>query len=264
VSRYVVVKMGGHALDAAESFELAVDSLARDLLALLANGVSPVIVHGAGPQITALMRDLSIPNEFVEGLRVTDERTMEVVSMALGHVNNLLVAGLNHRGVLAEGQAGTDAGLLSASLRGRRWGRAGGDIKVRSDAIVSAVERSVVPVINPIAVDSKGRLVNCNADSVAGAIAAALGAEALVLLSDVDQLRLDPDDPKTAVASVTRARIHELVDAGAIREGMRPKMDAALHAIDAGAARVVVTNGSRPNALTDALSGRGLFTEVTK
>jgi len=264
VSRVVVVKLGGHALDAAESFEDAIDSLARDLATLVTEGVAPVIVHGAGPQISALMRDLGIPSEFVEGFRVTDERTMEIVSMALGHVNQLLVAGLNHRGVAAEGVAGPDGRLLTASLRGRRWGRAGGEIKVRVDALRSVADRGAVAVVNPVAVDAKGRLVNCNADSVAGAISAALGAEALVLLSDVDQLRLDPDDPKTAVSSVTRARVLELVASGAIREGMRPKMDAALNAVDAGAARVVVTNGARNNALSDALNRRGLYTEVTR
>jgi acetylglutamate kinase len=264
VTRSVVVKVGGHALEAADSFESAIDTLARDLAAVSAQGVSPVVVHGAGPQITALMGDLGMRSEFVEGLRVTDERTMQVVAMALGHVNLLLVAGLNHRGVLADGVSGPDGELLRASLRGRRWGRAGGEVKVRPAILEHIAASGAVAVVNPVAVDGKGRLVNCNADTVAGAIAAAIGAEALFMLSDVDQIRLDPDDPKTAVSSITRARVLELVDAGAIREGMRPKMQAALSAVDAGARRVVVTNGARENALADALNRRGLFTEITR
>ncbi len=263
MTRYVIVKVGGHALDAASDLAVAMDHLAADLKALMRDGYVPVVVHGAGPQITALSQSLGLTSTFVKGLRVTSEEMMSVVAMALSVVNLSLVGALNSRGVEAQGLAGPDRSLLTATPRGPRWGRAGGDVHVRTD-VIEELGVGVVGVVNPVAVDRFGQLLNCNADEVAGALSGALGAEALVLLSDVDQLRLDPDDPSTAVGSVTRAEVATLIARGAIRDGMEPKVAAALCAVDAGARRVVIANGARPNALVAALSDEGLFTEVTK
>jgi acetylglutamate kinase len=128
--------------------------------------------------------------------------------------------------------------------------------------VITSLFAHATPVISPLALDESGRLLNCNADTVAGCVAGALGAAALVLLSDVDQLRADPLDPASALESVDGARARQLLAEGAAREGMRPKMIAALDALDGGAARVLVANGTRPHALRDALAGTIPLTEV--
>jgi acetylglutamate kinase len=263
VSRVIVVKLGGHALDGVGDLADSLDALAADLVALRDEGYAPVVVHGAGPQISTLLERLGIASRFVDGLRVTDDATMSVVAMVLGYVNLQLVAGLRARGLAVTGLTGADEGLVTATLQGEAWGRAGGSVTVTPAPVAAICERGVIPVVNPVGVDAGGHLVNCNADAVAGALAAATGAEALVLLSDVDQLRTNPDEPTSAVATVTRARIGELLADGSIREGMRPKVSAALNALDAGARRVVIANGTRPRAVLAALAGQGLFTEVT-
>jgi acetylglutamate kinase len=264
VNRFVVVKLGGNALEAADDLERALDDLARDLLELRAKGVSPVVVHGAGPQISTLLDQLGVVSEFVEGLRVTSDEAMAAVAMALSYVNLTVVAGLNERGVTAQGVSGADRSLLRASLRGQRWGRAGGSVVADGFALESLARDGVVPVVNPVALDSEGRFVNCNADAVAGAVTAALRAEALVLLSDIDQLRTRVEDPSSAVGRVTRAEVLALIEDGSIRDGMLPKMRAAIEALDAGATKVVLANGARPGALGDALDERGVNTEVVE
>lgn len=259
----VVVKLGGHALGGPDQISRALDAVADDLADLRAAGRPVVLVHGAGPHITSMLADLGVSSRFVDGLRVTDEVTLGVVTMCLAQVNALVVAGLTARGVPAAGLAGPDEGFLVARVGDDRLGLVGEIDKVNGALLAERLERGV-PVVNPIATDGRGGLLNCNADAVAGAVAAAIGAQALVLLSDVDQLRRDPEDPTTAIGSVTEAEVLDLVAAGRIREGMIPKVGAALAALSAGARRVVITDGRRRHALSEALGGRGLFTEVTR
>ena len=263
MSRYVVIKLGGHALEGSNSFEAALDSLALDLMAMDHDGAHCVVVHGAGPQIDTVLDTLGIAITTIDGLRVTDDQTMDVVAMVLGHVNMRLVAGLNQRGVHAVGVAGPDGSFLRASLMGPSWGRVGSQIQVAPFILEDHARRSIVSVVNPVAVDGEGHLLNCNADAVAGAIASSLQAEALIILSDVDQIRLDPNDPGSAVATLTREEAIELLATGAVRDGMVPKVNAALEALAAGAARVVVANGSRERSMVGVLRREGLYTEVT-
>jgi len=259
---YYVVKLGGHALDSLKPDAAILVALAEDLGALAREGHRAVVVHGGGPQIQALLDAVGHESHFADGLRVTDDATMEFVVMGLSQVNVHLVAAFNQAGLASVGLSGVDGSTLRASPLGGAWGRAGGAPKVEVELLVTLLERSVTPVVSPLAVDEFGGLVNCNADSAAGSLAGALDADALVLLSDVDQLRADRFDATSALASVSGTEVHRLIERGAVREGMRPKMIAALDALAGGAARVLVANGTRPHALRDALAGTIPVTEV--
>ena len=259
----VVVKLGGHALDGATDLEHTLDMLASDLASLANSGTHVVLVHGAGPQISELLTTLGIPVSFVDGLRVTDAATMNVVAMSLGLVNQQLVLGLQRRQVRAVGLSGVDAGMVTATSKGERWQRAGDVTHVDTSYLSHVLAQGFLPVVSPVSASVSGELMNCNADAVAGALAAAVRADALVLLSDVDRLRRDPDDPNSAVASATVEDVEALMASGAIRDGMTPKMHAALTAVTAGARRVVLANGTRAGALANALSDARTGTEIT-
>lgn len=259
-----VVKLGGHALDSFSVRSPVLVALASDVMALRDRSTNVVIVHGGGPQIGSLLDAVGVASHFHEGLRITDEATMEYVAMALGQVNLHLVAALNHAGLVSVGLSGADGSTLATSVLGPPWGRVGASPKVDTGLIEALWKASATPVMTSIAVDESGELVNCNADAAAGALAGALNAQSLVLLSDVDQLLADPLDESTALTSVTGAEVRSLLEAGNAREGMRPKMIAALGALESGAQRVVMANGSRPHALRDALSGTIPMTEVLR
>ena len=232
--------------------------------ALRAQNVDVVIVHGGGPQIAELLNATGLVSEFHDGLRVTDEVTMEYVAMALARVNLHLVAALVHAGLTCVGLSGVDNGLLRAEAVGEPWGRIGAAPKVDGELIANVWRNGLTPVVSPVALDHHGELVNCNADVAAGALAGALDAELLVLLSDIDQLRSDPVDPASALVAVSGEDVRRLVDTGAAREGMRPKMLAALDALEGGARRVLLANGTREHALRDALKRTIPTTEVAR
>jgi acetylglutamate kinase len=263
VSRYVV-KLGGHALDSLSPASPLLAALADDVRALRAKNIDVVIVHGGGPQITELLEATGRVTAFHDGLRVTDEVTMEYVAMALGHVNIHLVAALVHAGLTCVGLSGVDNGLLRAEAVGLPWGRIGAAPKVDGELIVNVWRDALTPIVSPVALDHAGELVNCNADVAAGALAGALDAELLVLLSDIDQLRSDPNDEVSALDTVSGDEVRRLLDSGAAREGMRPKMLAALDALEGGARRVLLANGTREHALRDALDNTIPTTEVVR
>ncbi len=254
-----VVKLGGHALESLSPTSPILAALASDLGQLAANSL---VVHGGGPQIAELLERVGRPSVFHEGLRVTDDATIEYVAMALARVNVHLVASLGNCGLRCVGLSGADAGTLRAQPVGGYWGRISSSPKVDTQVVAALWAEHLTPVISPLALDDDGELVNCNADVVAGALAGALDAKVLVLLSDVDQLLADPLDPESALSSVSGDDVRAMLASGAAREGMRPKMMAALEAIDAGARRVLLANGTRPHALRDALAGSIATTEV--
>jgi len=260
----LVVKLGGHALDDLSPRSAVLVELAQDIEALRDAGVDVVVVHGGGPQIAALLDEVGLESRFHEGLRVTDLATMRYVAMALDEVNARVTAALNRAGLASVGLRGADATLLESSPLGDAWGRAGSSPKVRTEIVHVLWSSGLTPVVSPVAVDGHGELLNCNADTVAGALAGALAARTLVLLSDVDQLRADPDDDTSALSSASGALVRALVESGAARDGMRPKMVAALDALDGGAERVVLANGTRSHALRCALGGDGPTTEVVR
>lgn len=257
-----VVKIGGHALDSLRPDADVLQSLANDVATLRQGSTNVVIVHGGGPQISTLLDAVGIASRFHDGLRITDDATMEYVAMALSIVNLRLVTAFNHAGLASVGLSGADGAMLRASAMGEPWGRSGAAPKVDASVIRSMWAQGLTPVVSSVAVDEVGELVNCNADSAAGALAAALDATALILLSDVDQLRADPLDPTTALSVVSGDEVRRLIDEGAVREGMRPKMLAALDALEGGAQRVVLANGTQPHALRGVLDGSFATTEV--
>jgi acetylglutamate kinase len=254
-----VVKLGGHALDSLAPTSPVLVALASDVAQLRSDAV---VVHGGGPQIASLLESVGQSSRFHEGLRVTDQSTMEFVAMALAQVNAHLVAALGQSGLRCVGLSGVDGATLRATAVGEPWGRIATSPKVDPDVVFALWARNFTPVLSPVAVDDDGGLLNCNADAAGGALAGALDAEVLVLLSDVDQLRADPDDASSALARVTADDVRAMLESGAAREGMRPKMTAALDALDAGARRVLLANGTRPHALRDALAGAIATTEV--
>jgi len=256
-----VVKLGGHALDSTAPTSPVLTQLAEDCAALQGQRHQVVVVHGGGPQIAELLAEVGLESVFEQGLRVTDDDTMRFVTMALQEVNVRIVAALSHAGVKAIGLCGADASVLRADALGAPWFRAGKNPVVDASLLELLCAANYTPVVSPVAVDLEGGLLNCNADTAAGAIAGALGAT-LLLLSDIDQLRSDPDDASSALATVSAATVKELIATGAAREGMRPKMTAALDALSGGALQIIMANGTRPHALRDALLGTIPTTEV--
>lgn len=260
----LVIKVGGHALDDLSAASAVLGDLATDVARLREGGERVVLVHGGGPQIAQLLALAGLESRFVDGLRVTDEPTMGFVAMALADVNLRVVAALNHAGLAAVGLTGADGSLLHSTSLGEPWQRAGGAPSVRADVVLALVDAGFVPVVCSVALDAQGGLLNCNADAAAGALARALDADRLVLLSDVDQIRSDANDPASALTALTRDELRSLVDSGAAREGMRPKAEAALAALEGGARSVTLANGGRAHALAGALSGEIPTTEVTQ
>jgi len=261
--RSLVVKVGGHALDSLEPTSPVLVDLAADIAELHDEGVEVVVVHGGGPQIQTLLADVGLEGHFNNGLRVTDEATMRYVAMALSEVNLAIVSSFNHHGLVSVGLSGSDGSVLSSAPLGDVWGRVAAVPKVRAEVITALWRENFTPVMNSIAVDDHGGLLNCNADTAAGAVASSLGAM-LVLLSDVDQLRRDPDDATTGLETVTATQLVELVSSGSARDGMRPKGLAALDALEGGATSVLIANGTRPHALAGALARTNPTTEVVR
>jgi acetylglutamate kinase len=260
----LVVKLGGHALDELTTRSVVLVDLAQDIAHLRTLGTNVVVVHGGGPQIASLLASMGLESRFHEGLRITDRATMKYTAMALGEVNLLITAAFNQAGLASVGISGADATMVCATSLGEPWDRAGGSPKVRDDVVTTLWSAGLTPIVSPVAVDEFGELLNCNADTVAGALAGALEAEVLVLLSDVDQLRLQPDDPSTALESVTSAQVRAMLVSDDARDGMRPKVTAALDALSAGAQRVLLANGTRAHALRDALARSIATTEVVR
>ncbi len=258
----LVVKLGGHALDSLRATSPVLVDLALDVAELRSNGTDVVVVHGGGPQISSLLAELGVESHFHNGLRVTDSRTIGYVAMALSLVNLRVVAALNLAGLACIGLSGPDGAVLTATAGDLPGDHVGYSPKARADVLALLWRAGLTPVMTSIALSDDGGLVNCNADTVAGALVGALGSAALILLSDVDQLRSDPDDASTSLESVSGLDVRALIDSGAARDGMRPKMTAALDALEGGATRVIMANGARRHALRDALANAVPTTEV--
>ncbi len=260
----VVVKLGGHALDSLDPTSPVLVDLAHDVAQLRDEDVHVVVVHGGGPQIADLLVRVGLESTFQDGLRVTDTETMRYVLMALSDVNVRIVAALNDAGLASVGVCGADAGLLRSESVGAPYDRVGHAPLVNRDVLDALWSAGLTPVVSPVALDKSASPLNCNADTVAGALAAEMSADVLVLLSDVDQLRGDVDDPASAKSSVTGEEIETMKSSGAARDGMNPKLTAALDALHGGAERILLANGTRSHALRDALAGAIPTTEVLR
>jgi acetylglutamate kinase len=264
--RTVVIKYGGHAMiDPALAH-----SFTRDVVLMRYVGINVVVVHGGGPQIDQELATLGVVSERIDGLRVTDERTMEVVQMVLGgRVNPGIVALINEQGGKAVGLNGHDDCCVRAervtSMRTKAGrlvdpGRVGAVSEVRPRLIQSLLAERFIPVIAPIAVDGQGRSLNVNADTVAGAVASALDAEKLVLMTDIEGVK---GADGHLIPSLTPGDIDRLKAEGVISGGMIPKVDCALDAMRAGTRKVHIIDGRLKHALLlEVFTDKGIGTEI--
>ena len=261
----VVIKYGGAAMERADLKE----PFALDVILLKFVGINPVIVHGGGPQIGALMKRLGKEPKFVGGMRVTDQETVEIVEMVLvGKINKEIVGLINHHGGRAVGLSGKDADLIRAHKRLHRMpdgtvvdiGLVGEVECVNPEPIRLLEEHGFVPVIAPVGVGREGETYNINADIVAGEVAAALGAEKLIHLTDVQGIL---DDAKRFLSTLSRTDAERLMGAGVIDGGMLPKVESSLRALKGGTAKAHIIDGRVPHAiLLELFTREGIGTEI--
>lgn len=238
----VVIKLGGHAMGSDE----AMDEFARDVVLMRQVGVNPVVVHGGGPMINAMLDRLQIKSEFVNGKRVTDEATMDVVEMVLsGLVNKRIVQAINGQGGRAIGLSGKDAQLITCSQTNPDLGFVGTPEEVNPRVLRDLTEKEYIPVIAPLGTGRGGETFNINGDTAAGAVAAALKADRLLLLTDVAGVKNAAGD---VVTELSATQIREMTADGTIAGGMIPKTETALAAIDGGVRAAVILDGRAPNA----------------
>lgn len=238
----VVIKLGGHAMGSDEAME----SFARDVVLMQQVGVNPVIVHGGGPMINAILDKLGIVSDFVDGKRVTDGATMEVVEMVLsGLVNKRIVQAVNAQGGRAIGLSGKDANLMICKAADPDLGFVGRPDEVSPEFLRSLAAAEIIPIIAPIGFGRGGETFNVNGDTAAGAIASALKADRLLLLTDVAGVKDSQGDVLTALHA---DQIRDLIRDGVIAGGMIPKTETALDALNGGVRAVVILDGRAPNA----------------
>jgi acetylglutamate kinase len=244
--RTVVIKYGGHAMEDPALAEL----FATDVVLMRLVGMNPVVVHGGGPQITALMRRLGKEPEFVDGRRVTDAETVDIVRMALvGKVNREIVASINRHGSYAVGLSGEDAGLIRVDQRDPRLGFVGDVREIDPSIVLRLIREELIPVIATVGLDDEGRAYNINADAVAGAVAEALAAEKLVYLTDVAGVYRNWPDETSLISRIDADDLEKLVADGGASEGMIPKLDSCVAALRGGVRRAHILDGRVPHAL---------------
>jgi len=239
----IVIKLGGHAMGSDE----AMDSFARDVVLMRQVGVNPVIVHGGGPMINAMLGKLGVQSEFVDGKRVTDKATVEVVEMVLsGLVNKRIVQAVNRQGGTAVGLSGKDANLMICDQTDPALGFVGTPARMNPKLLTDLFAHEIIPVIAPIGAGHDGETFNVNGDTAAGAIAAALKADRLLLLTDVPGVK---NAEGKVVTELTAENIREMTRAGVIAGGMIPKTETALAAMEGGVRAVAIIDGRAPNAV---------------
>ncbi|MCG7522260.1 acetylglutamate kinase [Ruegeria sp. Ofav3-42] len=239
----VVIKLGGHAMGSDEAME----SFARDVVLMRQVGVNPVVVHGGGPMINAMLDKLDIQSEFVNGKRVTDKATVEVVEMVLsGLVNKRIVQAINDQGGMAVGLSGKDAQLMLCDQTDESLGFVGSPAEMNPKILHDLFAHDVIPVIAPLGAGRNGETFNVNGDTAAGAIASALKADRLLLLTDVSGVKNAAGD---VVTELKAGQIREMTLDGTIAGGMIPKTETALDALHSGVRAVVILDGRAPNAV---------------
>jgi acetylglutamate kinase len=254
----VVIKYGGHAMiDPALK-----ESVIMDVLLLHSVGIRPVVVHGGGPEINAMLKKVGIESQFVRGLRVTDAQTMEIAQMVLlGKLNTEIVSLLNHFGGKGVGLSGKDAQLLIAVKKPMQMPNSLGEMEdvdlgqvgeirsVTTDILDTLLGQGYIPVISPVASGENGETYNVNADTVAGKIAEALQADKLLLLTDVRGILRDVSDPDSLLSTITRGEVATLVEQGVLNGGMLPKVECAVSALKSGVGSVHILDGRLSHAI---------------
>ena len=258
--KIVVVKYGGNAM----INEDLKQQVMEDICLLWLIGVKVVLIHGGGPEISETMKKFGKKSEFVNGLRVTDKETVDIVQMVLaGKVNKTLVNLLQMKGGHAVGLSGIDGGILEATMKDEALGYVGEITKIRTQPITDLLEKNYIPVVSTIASDRQGNTFNINGDTAAASIAGALGAERLIMMTDIAGLLRDKDDPTTLIPAVTVSEAKQLFEEGVISGGMIPKVDCCIEAIEKGVKHVVIMDGRVPHSiLMELLTDEGAGTMV--
>ena len=260
--KIVVIKYGGNAM----VNEQLKQQVMEDIVLLWLIGVKVVLVHGGGPEINQTMEKMGKQATFVNGLRVTDEETVNIVQMVLaGKVNKDLVNLIQMKGGHAVGLSGIDGGTIEAVIKDEKLGYVGKITKIRTQPILDLLEKGYIPVISTIASDRQGHTYNINGDTAAAHIAGALEAERLIMMTDIAGILENKDDPSTLIPHVTVEEAKELYEKGIISGGMIPKVDCSIEAISHGVKNVVIMDGRIPHSiLMELLTDEGAGTMVTK
>lgn len=258
VGKTVVIKYGGNAM-VNESLK---QQVMEDIVLLWLIGVKVVLVHGGGPEISELMTKLGKKAEFVDGLRVTDKETVDIVQMVLaGKVNKTLVNLLEMKGGKAIGVSGMDGRLIEAKIKDERLGYVGKITKVNIKTVEDILDKGYIPVISTIGCDREGNAYNINGDTAAAYIAGALATERLIMMTDIAGVLRDKDDPDSLIPEITIAEAEELKKEGIISGGMIPKVECCIEAINEGVKNVVIMDGRIPHSiLMELLTNEGAGT----
>ena len=258
--KIVVIKYGGNAM----INEQLKQQVMEDIVLLWLIGVKVVLVHGGGPEINDLMDKLGKKAQFVDGLRVTDKETVDIVQMVLaGKVNKTLVNLLEMKGGMAMGISGMDGRLIEAEVKDERLGFVGRITDVNIEPVLDLLEKGYIPVISTVGCDKQGNTYNINGDTAAAFIAGALGAQRLIMMTDIDGILRDKDDPTTLIPHITIKETDQLKRDGVISGGMIPKVDCCIEAITKGVKNVVIMDGRIPHSiLMELLTNEGAGTMV--
>ncbi len=260
--KIVVVKYGGNAMIS----EGLKDSVMRDVVLLSLVGVKVVLVHGGGPEISDTLKRLGKQSVFVDGLRVTDKETAEIVQMVLaGKINKSLVALIGNKGGKAIGLSGMDGHMIEAKVKDPRLGFVGEITNVNVAPIIDVIDKGYIPVVSTIGCDCEGNVYNINADTAAAKIAGELGAESLISMTDIEGILMDKNDPSTLIPVIHTADAPELIANGTIGGGMLPKVECCINALRWGVNRVFIVDGRIPHAiLIEMLTNEGIGTMFTE
>ena len=258
----VVIKYGGNAM----INETLKQQVMEDIALLWLIGVKVVLVHGGGPEISQTMEKFGKEAKFVNGLRVTDKETVDIVQMVLaGKINKTLVNLIQMKGGHAMGLSGIDGGIIEATMKDEALGYVGKITKIRPQPIEALLEKNYIPVISTVASDHQGNTYNINGDTAAARIAGALHAERLIMMTDIAGILMDKDDPSTLIPHITVEEAKKLYDSGVISGGMIPKVDCCIDAIEHGVENVVIMDGRIPHSiLMELLTDEGAGTMVMK
>ncbi len=258
--KIVVVKYGGNAM----INEQLKQQVMEDIVLLWLIGVKVVLVHGGGPEISDIMNKLGKEPVFIDGLRVTDKETVDIVQMVLaGKVNKTLVNLLEMKGGKAMGISGMDGRLIEAEMKDERLGYVGEIKKIHAAPVIDLLEKGYIPVISTVGCDKEGNAYNINGDTAAAYIAGAINAERLIMMTDIAGVLRDKDDPSTLIADITLSEAEKLKEEGIISGGMIPKVDCCIEAIHEGVKNVVIMDGRVPHSiLMEILTDEGAGTMV--
>ena len=258
--KVVVVKYGGNAM----INEQLKQQVMEDIVLLWLIGVKVVLVHGGGPEINELMDKLGKKPEFVDGLRVTDKETVDIVQMVLaGKVNKTLVNLLEMKGGHAIGLSGMDGRLIEAKIKNNKLGYVGEITKIHIDPVTDLLEKGYIPVISTVGCDKSGNTYNINGDTAAAFIAGALGAERLIMMTDIAGVLRDKDDPSSLIPEINLEDAAKLYEEGVVSGGMIPKVNCCIDAINKGVKKVIIMDGRVPHSiLMELLTDEGAGTMV--